>query len=228
MRPRRLRRGTDRLKGFWRRKPALERVWAEREEKRYPALFGPDGEGIFPLGPETFAPFGEAGTPDPRWLTIGVFRFAPTPDRPTWLHVSSGLSNDWDGDGSPGLGHELVVETPWRDDDAIRLLHGLVAYDLLIAHGRFGEPRVLEVGSRVNAPFQFGERGGIAGVFVAQGRRFSAGFRTEAGQAVLLFCVGAGQDELDFARANTTADLHARLVEAGVDEVTDPERPPVV
>ena len=61
-------------------KPA-ERVWAEREEKRYPALFGPDGEGIFPLGPETFAPFGEAGTPDPRWLTIGVFRFAPTPDR---------------------------------------------------------------------------------------------------------------------------------------------------
>lgn len=216
------------MKGFWRRKSRLERIWEEREQTRYPALFGPGGEGIFPLGPEAFAPFGEAGTPDPRWLTIGAFRFAPTPERPTWLHVSSGLSNDWADEGEPGLGHELLVETPWREHDAIRLLHGLAAYDLLIAHGRFGEPRVLEVGSRVNAPFQFGERGGIAGVFVAQGRPFSAGFRTEVGPVALLSCVGAGQDELDFARANTTADLHARLVAAGVGEMTDPERPPVV
>jgi len=215
------------LAGFWRRKSRLERAWEEREEKRYPALFGPGGEGIFPLGPEAFAPFGEAGTPDPRWLSIGVFRFAPTAERSSWLHVSSGLSNDWEDEGFPGLGHELVVETPWRDDAAIRLLHGLAAYDLLIAHGRFGEPRILEPGSRINAPFDFGERGGVAGMLAAQGERFAGGFRVETGKVALLSCVGVTNGELDFARANSSADLHRRLVEAGVGELTDPARAPV-
>lgn len=213
--------------GFWRRKSRLERVWEEREEKRYPALFGPGGEGIFPLTPETFAPFGEAGAPDPRWLSVGIFRFAPTPGRATWLHVSSGLSNDWEDEGYPGLGHELIVETPWRDDAAIRLLQGLVVYDLLIAHGRFGEPRVLEPGSRINASFDFGERGGVAGVLAIQDDRFAGGFRGETGEVVLLSCVGITSGELDFARANSSADLRQRLAEAGVGAVTDPARAPV-
>jgi hypothetical protein len=74
----------------------LERVWQIREEEIYPTLFGPVSRGIFPLSQQLFAERFRQSDVDPRWLFCGVFEFAPTADRQSWLYVTSGYSNPWD------------------------------------------------------------------------------------------------------------------------------------
>src|SRR4051812_47299798 len=75
----------------------FEAIWAHREEHLYPALFGPTGPGIYPIPAATFHGLGCA-EPDPRFLTHGVFECPPTPARPHWLYVTSGMSNPWGDD----------------------------------------------------------------------------------------------------------------------------------
>jgi len=200
-----------------------ERAWREREEERYPALFGTESEGIFLPAPSVFSDvFGQAEV-DPRWLHIGVFRFAPTVERPSWLHVSSGLSTDWEDEGVSGFGCELVLETPWKNDRAIEVLNHLVVYDLLIAHGRFGEPRLLEIGSRLHSPASFGEHGVADGFLVAQPDTTDH-FVLETGPVDLLACVGVTSAELGFAKEKSSSALQQRLRDAGVGILTDPAR----
>jgi hypothetical protein len=67
----------------------LEEVWRIREEDVYPGLFGPRVRGIFPLQVEMFTgQFGQSKV-DPRWLHYGVFEFAPTETRHSWLYGSN-------------------------------------------------------------------------------------------------------------------------------------------
>ncbi len=95
----------------------FERVWSYREEDLYPSLFGATSRGIFPISAEILTSTFKQSTYDPRWLTHGVFEFAPTPDRESWLYVTSGLSNAWESStanpsGVSGLGCEFIFETP--------------------------------------------------------------------------------------------------------------------
>jgi hypothetical protein len=209
------------------RKPKWERAWRQREEERYPALFG-EGEGIFPLAFEVFSDVFGQDQVDPRWLHVGTFRFSPTAERPTWLHVSSGLSNDWEQEGVSGLGCELVLETPWKSDRAIEVLNRLVAYDLLLAHGRYGEPRLLEVGTRLHSAAAFGEHGAADGFLIVRPEGFPDVFSLETGPVQLLACVGVTEAELACAKAEGSAVLDDRLAKAGVGSVTDPTRASVV
>jgi hypothetical protein len=201
-------------------------AWAEREELLYPELFGSEGEGIFPLAFDLFSDVFSQTEVDPRWLHIGVFRFAPTLDRPTWLCVSSGLSNDWEDEGRPGLGHEMVLETRWQTDTAISTLQHLIAYDLLLAHGRYGEPRGLEAGTRVHAPIALGDHGAMDGILVTPWRQRH--FSTSSGPVSLLGCVGVTAAELAFSKVEGSDALIYRLGEAGVHNLTDPQRPSIV
>lgn len=122
----------------------LEGVWELREEEIYPSLFGPVSRGIFPLTQEFFARrFGQTDI-DPRWLFLGVFEFAPTPDRDSWLYVTSGYSNPWeqepddyDPDGESGSGVEFTFAVAEQGDWAIEALQAMLAFDLLLGAGRF-------------------------------------------------------------------------------------------
>jgi len=214
------------VKLLWpsKKKPKWERAWEEREETCFPTLFGGEGEGIFPLSFELFTQaFGQEAV-DPRWLHGGVFRFAPTPDRPTWLHVSSGLSTDWEQENRSGFGAELTLETPWKSDDAILALLHLTAYDILLAHGRYGEARLLEVGSRVHLTMTFEGHGKTSGFLIAEPSHFPGEFKLETGPVQLLACVGITSEEMAFAQANGSAALADHLARAGVGAVTDPSR----
>jgi hypothetical protein len=71
----------------------LESVWADREERVYPELFGQMSRGIFPLDGELFTGMFAQSTYDPRWLTYGVFEYGPSPSRQSLLYVTSGCSN---------------------------------------------------------------------------------------------------------------------------------------
>lgn len=94
----------------------LEEVWRIREEDAFPALFGQRFRGIFPLQMEMFAQqFGQSEI-DPRWLHYGVFEFAPTNSRGSWLYVTSGHSTR--GSNRPEItirtaSPEWVSSSPW-------------------------------------------------------------------------------------------------------------------
>lgn len=132
----------------------LARAWAHREETLYPRLLGDLGPGIHPLDAAVFAdPFGQDSV-DPRWLTIGVFECPPTPDRPGWAYVSSGLSNPWDEtEADPGsvsgLGMEFLLQTRDRAPWALTLVQRFCAYQLLLAAGRLGGQEPLDLWDRL-------------------------------------------------------------------------------
>jgi hypothetical protein len=66
----------------------LEEIWRIREKDVYPKLFGPNGRGIFTLSAELFTGTFRQTEIDPLWLFYGVYEFAPTQDRPSWLYVT--------------------------------------------------------------------------------------------------------------------------------------------
>ena len=106
----------------------LEGVWEYRENVVYPELFGSAFRGIFPLTHDIFEMFPNAQV-DPRWLFHGVFEFAPTDNRNSWLYVTSGYSNPWelepngyDPETLSGSGVEFVFQSSLQGDWAITFL----------------------------------------------------------------------------------------------------------
>ena len=130
----------------------FEQVWAAREEQVYPTFFGPDTGGIYALDARVFEDFQKGGV-DPRWLTHGVLKFAPTLTRGSWLFATSGLSNPWedeqpDPDGWSGLGCELVIEAAGDFDWALTHLRRLLAFQILLASGCYEGKEPLGIGDR--------------------------------------------------------------------------------
>jgi len=92
----------------WQRQ--FEEAWEFREGKLYPGHFGPKQQGIYVLDGELFTNVFRQDSFDPRWLTHGVFEFEPTEKRPSWVYVSSGLSNAWETDSpEPNARQDLDV-----------------------------------------------------------------------------------------------------------------------
>jgi hypothetical protein len=209
----------------------FEAVWADREERVYRALFGDLGGGIHVASPATYQRYRHE--PHPGWLNHGVFACPPSAARPSWLYVTSGLSNPWnlerpgrDPSGFSGLGFELVVETPAAADWAAPLLHNLMAYELLVATGRYPGAELLEYGNRV--PLQ----GSITPAFdsairwllVEQPRHYAAAFDLASGRVDLFHLVGATEAEVEFARQTNQETLVALLQQHGAHPRTDAAR----
>jgi hypothetical protein len=136
-------------------KSALEEVWEQREEVVYPRLFGPKARGIFVLDIDLFLKTFKQESVDPRWLHYGVLEHGPT-ERGTYMYVTSGASNPWEIEPEDyakqefsGFGTELVLETRDSADWAIVVLQRLLAFNILLVHGRYGESQPLDYGHRV-------------------------------------------------------------------------------
>lgn len=211
----------------------LEEVWEHREEVIYPALFGQAHRGIFTLEGDVFTGIFRQESWDPRWLTHGVHEYGPTSTRNSWVYVSSGTSNSWELDPEDyeaseisGIGSELVVETTSQADWAILILQRLLAYNILLAHGRFGEARVLGYGHRVplQAPISLQSPSVLRNVVFTQPTTYQSSFRLRSGRADLLHAVAISDAELAYAKSNSSAALIGLLAENGVGLVTDPRR----
>ena len=212
----------------------LESVWELREEVLYPQLFGPVSRGIFVL---EFSDFAALGHPecDPRWLHLGVFEFAPTPERPSWLYATSGGSTPWEQEPDqymPGaeswLGFEFLMETPQQADWPIVLLKRLFAFQVLVMHGRFGDKPEIRYGDRIpirspidRASSQLTHVIAVAPQCVPARQTLPSGFFD------FIQFVGATGAEIEYAKAHGTEALTTRLAAAGVAPVTDPKRPEI-
>jgi hypothetical protein len=209
----------------------LESVWAYREETLYPQLFGPAGrEGIFPLAADTFARLGHHEI-DPRWLHLGVFEFQPGPSRSSWLYATSGGSTPWDevDEGFSWLGIEYVFETTVQADWPIVLLQRLLAYHVLVAHGRFGEFPVPAYGHRIPAGGAIDGAGSqLRFLAIAPPRQFPAEAQLGSGKFEFLQAIGISEAERDFAKGASTQELLDLLYRQGAAPITDPRRASVV
>lgn len=201
----------------------LEDAWAQREDGIYPALFGDTGEGIYPLTAELFEQQFDCLEVDARWLSHGVFRCPPSASRNTWVYVSSGMSNPWEAaepDEYSGLGLELVLETqedaPW----AIPLLQSLLAFNLLLAAGKFGDKPILGHGDRIPQPIA----PNIAGFILWAPSHFSEEFDLVSGKVDLIEVIGITAAELQYAKDYGSATLCERLIAGGAFPTTDAGR----
>jgi hypothetical protein len=212
---------------------SLEEVWEYREERLYLQLFGTSRRGIFPLPLELFKDTFAQADVDPRWLHLGVFEFAPTESRNSWLYVTSGGSTPWedepeeyDPDAYSWLGFEFVFETVAQADWPIKALQRLLAYHVLICHDRYGETPPLDYGARLPAG------GAIDGGKTSQLRFFAIGEPThypaecqlDSGKFDFLHVVGITEEERDFAKKTSTDKLISKLTKQGAYPVTDPNR----
>ena len=115
----------------------FERIWEYREETLYRRLFGDAARGIFVIPHEMFAKTFSQKDVDPRWLHHGVFEYAPTFTRSSWIYTTSGMSAPWEAEepdpsAVSGLGCEFIFESSVRGDWAITRLLQLMAYQILL------------------------------------------------------------------------------------------------
>lgn len=212
---------------------SLESVWQQREEVIYPERFGTLSRGVFPLDFELFSGVFGVSEVDPRWFHYGVLEFSPTPRRQSWIYVTTGSSNPWDDEPSEyrtenytGFGSELVLETPEQSDWAIQALRKLLAYDVLLAHGRFGEADALNVGSRIplGGSIDGDDQSQLRFLVAIRPKHYEARFVLASGKADFLHLVGITESERDYAREHGTEALVEKLAAAGSSSITDPAR----
>jgi hypothetical protein len=194
----------------------FEEAWEFREEKLYPQHFGWRREGIYLLAADLFTEVFCQDSFDPRWLTHGVFEFGPTDKRPNWLSVSSGLSNAWETD------------SPERADWPIIVLQRLLAFNILLAHERYGESKPLDYWHRVPLGGPIVGDSPLNHLLIAPPQHYEAQFVLDSGQVDLLHVVGITEQERDYAKEHGSEALLASLQDAGGFPVTNPPRSSVV
>lgn len=215
----------------------LEEVWRLREEEVCPKLFGPVGRGIFPLTQELFSRrFGQSDV-DPRWLFLGVFEFPPTPDRNSWLYVTSGYSNPWEDEpeaydpaGESGAGVEFTFAVSEQGDWAVETLQAMLAFDLLLGAGRFANGQRFSLHDRIplRGPLNGKPDCEIRNLVLVEREDGQKVFSLPSGEVILVGFTGITDTELAFAKSNGSPALIERLRVAGHHPITNPHRSSLV
>jgi Suppressor of fused protein (SUFU) len=211
-------------------KSALEDVWEHREEVIYPRLFGSKARGIFVLDFDLFTNTFKQENVDPRWLHYGVLEHGPT-DRGTYHYVTSGASNPWEVEPEDyskqefsGFGTELVLETLESAEWPIVVLQRVLAFNILLAHGRYGDSKPLDYWHRVPLGGSITRDSVLHHVLIAPPNSYSAQFSLSSGKVDLLHVVGITEKEREYAKTNGSEALLKLLKERDAFPVTDPDR----
>jgi len=214
---------------------SLESVWEYREEVLYPQLFGSNASGICVLTPEIFIDVFKQESFDPRWTHLGVQEFSPTASRPTWLYATSGGSTPWNveppeynPDDYSWLGFELVMEAPTQAPWAVNILLRLLAYNVLICHGRYGDIDPLDYGHRIPLGGPVMPGSSITHVMLAEPEHYPVTHTLASGKFDFLHAVGITTQERDYAKEHSSNELLALLKQRGAFPLTEPLRASVV
>ncbi len=205
----------------------FEDIWAHREEVLYPSLFGKEVEGIYPIPHTTLQ---KAKLEDPRWSTCGVFRFAPTQTRNSWLYVSSGLSNAWfddepNPDDASGFGCEFILESQVEAKWPIQRLHQVMSLQIGYTLGKYGDPSPLETGDRLPSvgSIDFAESK-LTEIIFTEPDHVDSLFQQESGHTQFIQVFGITFPELAFAKARSSSALIELLRSKTSFPVTEPDR----
>jgi Suppressor of fused protein (SUFU) len=214
----------------------FEKIWEYREETIYPDFFGElEGEGIYTLSADTFLKMFGQETFDPRWLFYGVLVYQPSAKRNSWLYVTSGMSNPWedevlDPSGISGLGREFVFETVEKADWAILQVQNIMAYEILLSHGRYEGRESIGFYDRIplRSSIKPGFDSAIRNILVCPPAGYPDSFKLESGAVELIALVGITDDEAQYSRENDGEKLVELLARAGAFPITDQARKSVI
>ncbi|TLX17165.1 suppressor of fused domain protein [Rhizobium sp. MHM7A] len=207
----------------------LETVWEIREEEIYPGLFGPHSRGIFPLEWDLFQKFG-ATQIDPRWRHHGIFEFAPTQERASWIYITSGHSNPYDIDeddeearDEAGVEFALAVTEP--GDWAIRCLQSVLAFDTLLCAGHYPGSEPLGLYDRIpmHAPLNGDPRCSLRTLVITESAAYPS-FDTPAGKVTVRSLTAISDKEWELLRQEGADLLIEQLSDAGHHPINDPWR----
>jgi hypothetical protein len=201
----------------------LEDSWEQREEKIYRGLFGGLGEGIYPLDSILFKNQFGVEEIDPLWMHYGVFKCAPTNERDTWVYVTSGMSNPWESDKPEdysGFGTEFILETDCDSEWPINTLRSLMAFNILLSVGKYGDKPLVDYGDRI--PMKIAPS--ITSLMIIKPKQFPVSFDLISGKVDFLQVTGITDDELKYAKDNSSDDLANRLFESQGSFIVKPDR----
>ena len=205
-------------------------AWTQREELLYPVLFGTERRGVFPIKPEMFAEVFKQPDYDPNWVRCGVFEFLPTAKRASHLYVTSGMSNAWgatqsDPEGVSGLGCEFVLETLGRATWAVTRLQYLMAYQILVCHGAYGDRKPLKDYDQIPLAADIGtEPSALTVLMLAPPLGFPHQQRLSTGRFEFSQVVGISEAEAAAGRIHGGELLLKGLRQEGAFPVTISER----
>jgi len=215
-------------------KDTLESVWKHREGFIYPRLFGKRCRGIFVLEPDLFLKTFKQQNFDPRWLHYGVHEHGPS-NRGTYFYVTSGCSNPWEIDPddyglleSSGFGTELVLETEEAADWPILVLKRLLAFNILLVHGKLGEPNPLDFWHRIPLGGPIVGTSALTHLLIAPPESYEPQFTLASGKVDLLHAVGITQQERGYAKTHGSSEILELLKKADAFPVTKPNRKSVI
>lgn len=201
----------------------LEESWEEREEIHYRRLFGSTGKGIYPLSFELFEKQFGSKNIDPTWLTYGVFECPPDEKRKTWVYVTSGMSNPWVAEEKmdfSGFGVEFLMESFEESSWGIAALQSLMAFNILLSAGHYGEREMLDYGHRVPLKIQ----PNIINVVFSAPKDHPISFDLKSGKVELLQVLGITAEELAYAKAHGSNSLVEIIYNKQASLVTNPLR----
>ena len=188
----------------------LELAWEERETTIYPRIFGKLNSNICVLDFEIFKnTFGREEV-DPTWLHAGVLVSPSSDKRNSWVYTTSGMSNPWGSEEKQeysGLGIELFVETDNEMPDAVQLLLNLMAFNILLSVGHYGDKPMLEYGDRVPTEI----KPNITHVVLAEPKDYNSSIELVSGRVDLMQVVGLVQPEFEFAKEHSSLEIIEKI-----------------
>jgi len=190
----------------------IEECWEQREEIIYKFLFNGLGEGIYPINSEVFQNQFQREEIDPMWLHYGVFKCPPSQSHSSWVYVTSGMSNPWETDVKKeysGIGEEFILETNQDSTWPILVLHSLMAFNILLSIGHYGDKPILDYGDRMALSIE----PNLTNVMAVEPKDFPVSFELKSGKVDFLQIVGITDTEVQFAKGNSSAALSELIYE---------------
>jgi hypothetical protein len=211
-------------------------IWREREEKKYPTLFGTLPDTVIPLPEKALQDIlGSDKKILEEWKHYAVIEIPPNEHHTDWLYVTTALSQPWNIDneddlnpnGPSGTGMELVLRAPERSGWAVDVLHRLTAYQIGVASKVLAKGKIFTYNDwmPLNGPIDPGSPfSRVRGMLITTPRDFNPEFRLKSGMVKLLQIVGITGDEVAYLLNMGAAPLEELLYEYGAAPVTNPLR----
>jgi hypothetical protein len=117
-----------------------------------------------------------------------------------------------------------VLESPAAADWPIVVLQRLLAFNILLAHGRLGEADPPDYGHRIPLGGPIVGSSTLTHILIARPDGYEAQFSLASGKVDLLHAVGITEEERNYAKANGSEALLGLLKSEGRLPVTDPAR----
>lgn len=120
-----------------------------------------------------------------------------------------------------------MIEAPAQADWPIQALQRLLAYQVLLIHGRLGDYSPLDYGHRLPAggTVNGSTSSELTFLAIAKATHYPSSATLKSGKFDFLHVVGITEEERDFAKATSTEELIARLHSNNAFPITDPDRP---